>query len=61
MKLYGDNGGRKVERHVSAPFDLADPKVEYETTDRLDKHLELLSKYTNADMHNLFAYLVTLR
>jgi cytochrome c oxidase cbb3-type subunit III len=35
--------------------------VRVETTDRLEKHRELLSKYTNADMHNLFAYLVTLR
>jgi len=35
--------------------------VKVETTDRLAKHLELLSKYTNADIHNLFAYLVTLR
>lgn len=35
--------------------------VKVETTDRLAKHLELLSKYTNADMHNLLAYLVTMR
>ena len=35
--------------------------VTVETTDRLAKHLELLSKHSNADMHNLFAYLVTLR
>jgi cytochrome c oxidase cbb3-type subunit III len=35
--------------------------VKVATTDRLAKHRELLSKYTNADIHNLFAYLVTLR
>ncbi len=35
--------------------------VKVQTTDRLAKHLELLSKQTNADMHNLFAYLVTFR
>jgi cytochrome c oxidase cbb3-type subunit III len=35
--------------------------VKVEVTDRLAKHLELLSKYTNADMHNLFAYLMTLQ
>jgi cytochrome c oxidase cbb3-type subunit 3 len=35
--------------------------VKVETTDRLAKHRELLSKYTNADVHNLFAYLVTLQ
>jgi hypothetical protein len=35
--------------------------VTIETTDTLAKHLELLSKHSNADMHNLFAYLVTLR
>ena len=35
--------------------------VRVDTTDRLAKHRELLSKYTNADMHNVFAYLVTLR
>lgn len=37
------------------------PAVKVETTDRLAKHRELLSKYTNADMHNLFAYLETFR
>jgi cytochrome c oxidase cbb3-type subunit III len=31
------------------------------TTDRLARHLALLAKHSNADMHNLFAYLVTLR
>jgi cytochrome c oxidase cbb3-type subunit 3 len=35
--------------------------VKINTTDKLAKHRELLSKHTNADMHNLFAYLVTLR
>jgi cytochrome c oxidase cbb3-type subunit III len=35
--------------------------VKVETTDRLAKHRELLRKYTNADVHNIFAYLATLR
>jgi cytochrome c oxidase cbb3-type subunit 3 len=35
--------------------------VTLETTDPLARHRALLSKYTNADMHNLFAYLMTLR
>ena len=35
--------------------------VSVERSDRLAKHRELLSKHSNADMHNLFAYLVTLR
>ena len=35
--------------------------VKIDTTDKLAKHLELLSKHSNADMHNLFAYLVTLQ
>ncbi len=39
----------------------ASRSVKLETTDRLAKHRELLSTHTNADMHNLFAYLVTLR
>jgi vancomycin resistance protein YoaR len=29
VKLYGDNGGRKITREVSAPQDLTDPPVEY--------------------------------
>ena len=36
VKLYGDNGGRKVERHVSGAFDFTDPKSEYEADDRLE-------------------------
>jgi cytochrome c oxidase cbb3-type subunit 3 len=36
---------------------LKDLKVE----DPLAAHVELLHKYTNADMHNLFTYLVTLK
>jgi mono/diheme cytochrome c family protein len=35
------------------------PKVEVH--DPLAAHLELLKKYSNADMHNLLAYLVTLK
>jgi vancomycin resistance protein YoaR len=29
VKLYGDNGGRKVKRKVSAPYDPVKPPVEY--------------------------------
>jgi cytochrome c oxidase cbb3-type subunit 3 len=39
----------------------ASRSVKVVTTDPLARHLELLSKHTNADMHNLFAYLETLR
>jgi len=35
------------------------PKVEI--TDPLRAHLELLHKYTDADIHNMTAYLVTLK
>jgi cytochrome c oxidase cbb3-type subunit 3 len=35
--------------------------VKIQTTDRLAKHLELLSTYTSTDMHNVFAYLETLK
>ena len=35
------------------------PKVE--VTDPLRAHLELLPKYTDADIHNVTAYLVTLK
>jgi cytochrome c oxidase cbb3-type subunit 3 len=35
------------------------PKVE--TRDPLQAHLDMLKKYTDADMHNLTAYLVTLK
>ena len=30
VRLFGDREGRRVERRVSAPFDLTDPRVEYE-------------------------------
>ncbi len=36
VKLYGDTGGRKVDRHVSSIFDITDPKVEYEADDKLE-------------------------
>jgi cytochrome c oxidase cbb3-type subunit III len=36
-----------------------DPKVEI--TDPLKAHTEMLSKYTDSDIHNLTAYLVTLK
>jgi vancomycin resistance protein YoaR len=36
VKLYGDTGGRKVERHVSGIFDITDPKTEYEADDKLE-------------------------
>ncbi len=36
VKLYGDNGGRKVERHVSSIFEVTDPKIEYEADDKLE-------------------------
>jgi vancomycin resistance protein YoaR len=29
VKLFGDNGGRKVRRKVSAPIELTDPPIEY--------------------------------
>jgi cytochrome c oxidase cbb3-type subunit 3 len=35
--------------------------VQYTVHDPLQRHRELLSKYTDADMHNLFAYLETLQ
>jgi cytochrome c oxidase cbb3-type subunit III len=36
-------------------------RVRVQTTDSLAKHRELLPKYTNAAMHDVFAYLETLR
>lgn len=35
--------------------------VKLEFTDPLAKHLDLLSRFTTADMHNVFAYLETLK
>ncbi len=38
-----------------------DDKVRVEVEDRLAAHRQLLDQYTDADMHNLLAYLVTLK
>jgi cytochrome c oxidase cbb3-type subunit 3 len=38
-----------------------DPRVKIEVRDPLSAHADLLKKYTDADMHNLLAYLVTLK
>jgi cytochrome c oxidase cbb3-type subunit 3 len=35
--------------------------VKVQVTDPLAKHFELLQKHTNATMHDMFAYLVTLK
>ena len=35
--------------------------IKVELDDRLAGHRQLLEKYTDADMHNLTAYLVTLK
>jgi len=35
-------------------------EVEYTIHDPLEAHRKLLAKYTDADMHNIFAYLETL-
>ncbi|MEO7141939.1 MAG: cytochrome c, partial [Bryobacteraceae bacterium] len=37
------------------------PRMKVEVEDPLAAHRELLAKYTDADMHNLLAYLVTLK
>ncbi|MFO0615449.1 MAG: VanW family protein [Polyangiaceae bacterium] len=48
VRLYGNNGGRKVERHVSAPFDLTQPKIEYEANDAMEPDEEkVIDKGTN--------------
>ncbi len=36
VKMYGDNGGRKVRRKVSKIYDLTDPPIEYIADDSLD-------------------------
>jgi cytochrome c oxidase cbb3-type subunit 3 len=38
-----------------------DPRLKIDVRDPLAAHAELLKKYTDADMHNLLAYLVTLK
>ncbi len=37
------------------------PGVKVEVEDKLAAHRKLLDEYTDADMHNLTAYLVTLK
>ena len=36
-------------------------EVQYTVHDPLERHRELLRKYTDADMHNMFAYLETFK
>jgi cytochrome c oxidase cbb3-type subunit 3 len=38
-----------------------DPRLKIDVRDPLAAHAELLGKYTDSDMHNLLAYLVTLK
>ena len=39
----------------------ATDKVKYSVDSSLNAHVDLFSKYTDADIHNLMAYLQTLR
>ena len=54
VTLIDDSGTRRT-----FPRDNEVPKVEI--NDPLQAHLDMLLKYTDADMHNLTAYLVTLK
>jgi vancomycin resistance protein YoaR len=36
VRIFGDTGGRKVDKQVSQPFDLTEPETEYEANDKLD-------------------------
>lgn len=40
VRLFGDNGGRKVERRVTSPFDYTDPKIEYVANPHRDPEKE---------------------
>lgn len=40
VRLFGDNGGRHVERRVSQPFDYTEPRVEYVGNPRRDPDSE---------------------
>lgn len=40
VKIFGDNGGRKVRRIVSRRFDIVKPDVEYEADDSMDPEKE---------------------
>lgn len=40
VKIFGDNGGRKVRRFISRRFDIVKPEVEYEVDDDLDPDQE---------------------
>jgi mono/diheme cytochrome c family protein len=46
--------------HQSWLFD-AEPGIQVKVHDPLKEHAELLPKYSNADMHNMLAYLETLK
>jgi hypothetical protein len=37
------------------------PGIKVETHDPLAGHIELLKRYSNADMHNILAYLETMK
>jgi hypothetical protein len=45
----------------SWPLEPGSNNIKVEIQDPLAEHVELLKKYTNADMHNILAYLETLK
>jgi cytochrome c oxidase cbb3-type subunit 3 len=53
--VFDQDGSRKTIERDSEDV----PKVE--TTDPMQGHIQLLSRYTDSDIHNLTAYLVTLK
>ncbi len=52
ISLYDDAGNY---------YSFARDKVKIETEDKLEGHRQILPKYSNADIHNMTAYLVTLK
>ena len=52
ISLYDDAGNY---------YSFARDKVKIETEDKLEGHRQMLPKYSNADIHNMTAYLVTLK
>ena len=50
-----------LRAHIDPGRSNPEHNIKVEVQDPLAEHVELLKKYTNADMHNILAYLETLK
>ena len=61
LHVTAANRQGRIERPCAYPHPWPRGAVKVDVKDPLERHRELLTRYTDADMHNMLAYLETLK